>query len=71
MPVLINGLTYYRTSEVCRMIGITRSTLFRWIEEGIVKEAKLRDRRGWRLFTEDEIDRLRAEAHRTVSRRPH
>jgi len=45
------------------MVGISRSTLFRWLKEGIFREAQHRDRRGWRLFTEDEIDRLKAEVN--------
>ena len=63
MPVTINGQTYYRTAEVCAMSGISKTTLFRWIKEGIVKEAEHRDRRGWRLFTEYEIHALKAEAN--------
>ena len=63
MPVTVNGQTYYRTAEVCQMIGISRNTLFRWFKEGISKEAEHRDRRGWRLFTEDEIDRLKVEVN--------
>jgi DNA-binding transcriptional MerR regulator len=63
MPVRVNGHTYYRTAEVYRMVGISRATLFRWLKEDSLKEAKYRDRRGWRLFTEDEIDRLKAEAN--------
>lgn len=34
MPVTINSQTYYRTTEVCRMVGISRNTLFRWLKEG-------------------------------------
>ena len=64
MPITINGETYYRTNEVCQMVGIGKSTLFRRIKEGITKEAEHRDRKGWRLFTEKEIDRLKAEADR-------
>jgi hypothetical protein len=45
------------------MVGICRNTLFRWLKEDNLKEAQYRDRRGWRLFTEDEIDRLKAEAN--------
>ncbi len=63
MPVTVNGQTYHRTAEVCRMVGISRTTLFRWLKEGIFREAQHRDRRGWRLFTEDEIDKLKAEAN--------
>ena len=64
MPVAVNGQSYYRTTEVCRAVGISRTTLFRWLKEGIFREAKHRDRRGWRLFTKDEIDVLKAEANR-------
>ena len=64
MPVTLNGQTYYRTAEVCRMVGISRTTIFRWLKEGIFSEPEHRDRRGWRLFTEDEVDRLKVEANR-------
>jgi len=64
MPVIINGQTYYRTAEVCQMVGIGKSTLFRWTKEDIMSEAEHRDRRGWRLFTEDEIDKLKMEVNR-------
>jgi transposase-like protein len=63
MPVSINGQTYYRTVEVCRMVGISRTTLFRWLKRGIFGEAGHRDRRGWRLFTKDEVERLREEVN--------
>jgi len=64
MPVMVNGQTYYRTAEVCRMVGISKTTLFRWLTEGISREPEHRDRRGWRLFTEAQIERLKAEANR-------
>jgi excisionase family DNA binding protein len=64
MPVTINGLAYYRTAEVCRMIGISRTTLFRWLKQGVLGEAEHRDRRGWRLFTEEEIDSLKVEVNK-------
>ncbi len=64
MPVIMNGGTYYRTNEVYHMIGISRTTLYRWLKQGILNEAKYRDRRGWRLFTEEEIAEMKAEANR-------
>ena len=64
MPVVINGQTYYRTAEVCLMVGIGKSTLLRWIRENIINDAEYRDRKGWRLFTGDEMDRLTVEANR-------
>jgi transposase-like protein len=64
LPVVFKGQTYYRTAEVCRTVGINRTTLFRWLREERFPEAACRDRRGWRLFTGEEIDRLRTEASR-------
>ncbi len=64
MPIEIKGQTYYRTAEVCAKTGISRATLFRWLKTGIFGEPEHRDRRGWRLFTEDEVNKLKAEANR-------
>jgi predicted site-specific integrase-resolvase len=64
MPVKINGRIYYRTAEVCQMVGIGKSTLFRWIKQNIVKDAEYRDRKGWRLFAEDELVNLKSETNK-------
>lgn len=64
MPIEINGQIYYRTAEVCQIVGIGKSTLFRWMRQDIVKEAQYRDRKGWRLFTEDELQSITAETSR-------
>ncbi len=62
MPVKIRGEKYYRTSEAAQIAGISRSTLLRWIEDGVFKDESRRDRRGWRLFTQTDIKRLQEEA---------
>jgi len=64
MPVSINDRTYYRTSEVCRMARISRSTLLRWLKEDSLDIQNYRDRRSWRLFTEDDVNTLISEANR-------
>lgn len=61
MSIEINGQVYYRTAEACARTGISRATLFRWLKAGILKETH-RDRRGWRMFTENDLDLLRKEA---------
>jgi len=61
MPVVINDQTYYRTAEVCRMIGISRNTLFRWLKEGIFSDVEYRDWRGWRLFTPAQLETIRTK----------
>lgn len=63
MPVSIEGKTYYRTAEVCRIAGISRSTFFRWLREGLFADVENVDRRGWRLFTEEDLVRLKAEVN--------
>ena len=65
MPKEINKTTYYLTSEACEMVGISRGTLFRWIREGIIPDVELKDRNGWRLFTEAEVKRIKKEVQKT------
>jgi excisionase family DNA binding protein len=67
MPVAINGQKYYRISEACRMIGISRTTLLRWLRQGNLKLPEYRDRRKWRLFTEDDVNKLNQEANRVIA----
>jgi excisionase family DNA binding protein len=64
MPVNINEKTYYRTSEVCRLARISRSTLLRWLKEDNLHLQDYRDRRSWRLFTEEDVRTLVTEANR-------
>jgi len=65
MPVNINNKTYYRTSEVCQIACISRSTLLRWLKEDSLDIPDCRDRRSWRLFTERDVKTLISEANRT------
>jgi transposase-like protein len=64
MPLEIDGRIYYRTAEVCQIVGIGKSTLFRWIRQKIVNDAEYRDRKGWRLFAESELRSLEAETRK-------
>jgi excisionase family DNA binding protein len=59
MTIEINGEKYYKTSEACKKAGISRATLFRWLKEGILDKYR-KDRRGWRIFTEEDLEKLRA-----------
>ena len=58
---------YYRTLEACHMAGVSRATLFRWLKAGILEDVMPRDRKGWRLFTENDINRIKSEATRVIS----
>jgi len=63
MPVEINNQVYYRTLEVCRMMGISRATILRWLKAGVIKNLS-RDTRGWRLFTEEDLSKIRAKINK-------
>ena len=65
MPIEINGKRYYRTTEVCNAVGISRATLFRWLREGLL-EMHRRDRRGWRLYSDDDIKKLKKEITQVI-----
>ena len=64
MPVSINDKKFYRTSEVCQIARISRSTLLRWLKEENLDIPDYRDRRSWRLFTEEDVNKLASEANR-------
>jgi DNA-binding transcriptional MerR regulator len=67
MPVFINDRTYYRTAEVCRMVGISRNTLFRWLKEGIFSDVEYRDWRGWRLFTAAQVETIKTQTNHVTA----
>lgn len=64
MPVKLEGHNYYRTAEVCRITGISKNTLFRWMKEGFIIEPASRDWRGWRLFSQTQVDKLKLKTSR-------
>jgi len=66
MPVKIEGNTYFRSSEVSRMTGMSKSTIHRWLKEGIIPPPIYRDRNGWILFTDKNVARIKDEAAITV-----
>jgi len=54
--------------EVAQQVGVAPITLRRWLLSGKVGEVS-RDRNGWRLFTQRDINRIRLFASKTE--RPH
>ena len=64
MSIRLNGENYYRTAEACQIAGISKNTFLRWVKEGLFPDVEHRDRRGWRLFTKNDLDRLKAEVNR-------
>jgi excisionase family DNA binding protein len=59
MPKALAGSTYYSTHETAKAVGVSKPTLLRWIRHGIIAECVKRDRNGWRIFTQSEVEAIR------------
>lgn len=49
----------FSTSEAARHIGVSKNTLLRWLDEGLTDDVE-RDWRGWRLWRDEDIERVKA-----------
>ena len=54
----------YLMKTALEKAGISESTFYRWIRSGRAADVKLRNRANWRIFTDQDIVRLRAEANK-------
>jgi len=59
MPTPVNGETYYSAQEAALAAGISKPTLLRWIKAKRVNDSAKRNRNGWRLFAETEVQAIR------------
>ena len=66
MTILLDGQKFYTTAEACKLAGTNRDTLLRWIREKKFNDVKYRDRNGWRLFTEEDVIRLKKRVNRII-----
>jgi DNA-binding transcriptional MerR regulator len=62
MSITIKRIKYYRTKEACLKAGISKATFHRWVKQGVINDNSSKDRRGWRLFSEADIENIRTEA---------
>lgn len=46
----------YTMTETCSILGVTRKTIYNWIERGVLKPVEIVG--GWRRIPKSEIDRL-------------
>lgn len=62
MAKTLNGKKYYLAHEAAALAGISKATLLRWVARRLVTDAAKRDRNGWRLFSEPEVQAIRRHA---------
>jgi len=49
----------FSTIEAANCIGVSKNTLLRWLDEGLVDDVE-RDWRGWRVWRSHDIERVKA-----------
>jgi hypothetical protein len=49
----------YTTVEVAKRLSVCKSTLLRWIHEDLISDVG-RDWRGWRMWSEKDINKVKA-----------
>jgi hypothetical protein len=63
MLVALNDHTHYRTADICRMVGISRNTMFRPSKERILMDAEYLDGPGWKLLTLAQVEIIRIKTN--------
>ncbi len=66
MPIILNSITYYTTVEACRVAGISKNTFLRWVKEKSFVDVAQRDRHGWRLFSQEDLGKLKAVVNKVI-----
>jgi predicted site-specific integrase-resolvase len=49
----------FSTVEAANCIGVSKNTLLRWLDEGLIDDVQ-RDWRGWRVWMQRDIERIKA-----------
>ena len=49
----------FSTVEAANHIGVSKNTLLRWLDEGLIDDVQ-RDWRGWRVWMQRDIERIKA-----------
>lgn len=58
MASVVAGERVFSIQEAAENVGISKTTLHRWLRRGKVPEPR-RDRNGWRIFTAQEVEAIR------------
>ena len=59
ISILLEGELMLSTVEAAKRVGVSKSTLLRWLDEGLVEDVQ-RDWRGWRVWRSRDVERVKA-----------
>lgn len=49
----------FSTVEAAKRIGVSKNTLLRWLDDGLIEDVP-RDWRGWRVWDQADVERVKA-----------
>lgn len=61
MPLVIAGIEYRTAEEVCRLVGVSRQTLWRWRQDQRIPQGS-RFRAKRLVFSSDEVEQIQTYA---------
>lgn len=54
----MKGNKKYYAKDICTIFDISKATLFKWENEGLISNIS-RDWRNWRIYTEENIEEIK------------
>lgn len=63
MPIKLDGSVFYTNQEVAKLIGVSRQSLWRWRQEGLIPLG-MQFRGKAVLFTAEEVEAIKGYAFR-------
>jgi len=61
----INDVKKYNTKQVADLLNIDKSTLLRWIRQGMIADVSHRDGRNWRVWLPEDVAKVK-EYHDSI-----
>jgi excisionase family DNA binding protein len=56
-----SGESHFGTQQAAEKLGVSKQTLLRWFREGRAADPAKRDRNGWRIFSQTDIDSIKQQ----------
>lgn len=56
-----DSVPQFGTQQAAEKLGVSRQTLLRWFREGRANDPAKRDRNGWRVFNQKDIDSIKQQ----------
>jgi len=52
---------HFGTYQAAQKLGVSKQTLLRWFREGRATDPTKRDRNGWRIFNQNDVESIKRQ----------